>query len=167
MALQDVVGFWKQQRFIMCVWLVFSITAFLMYTLLDPGSGLLMMAQLASIFSIVPPLCYLFPSITGSLDLATQTKVSVVMGKLSGCLGMANLLLFDLALIGLTIDCSNTPPYKDAMGNDVLPCSVAVTLLLVTTGFLGSHAWLSFHVAQQANSAQLLLNPVTSGMVQV
>ena len=46
-------------------------------------------------------------------------------------------------------------------------CGVAWTLFVTLTSLLGLHAWLCFRTSQQAKSALLMLDPVSSGLVQV
>ena len=46
-------------------------------------------------------------------------------------------------------------------------CNAAWGLFVTLTVLLGTHAWMCFRMARQARSAQLMLNPVSSGLLQV
>lgn len=99
--------------------------------------------------------------------MATQARLTNVVGKVSSCLDLVTLGFFGFALLALTTACKSSPPYTDDMGEELPPCSLVWGLLAFFSITLGGHAWLSLHMTRLAESAQMLLNPVSSGMVSV
>ncbi|GAX73228.1 hypothetical protein CEUSTIGMA_g681.t1 [Chlamydomonas eustigma] len=175
---QDVGRFWHKQRpfqtALVCVSL-FSVATFM---LMDMGSGIFLAAEMAGIIAMVAPICALIPNYTGNLDIASLTKLSYNLGVVAGALDTLTLIMVDMALLSLLPSCENDPeeassttPSSDADDYQKAPqpmnCVVGSVILVYLTLLLGGHAWLSFKLARQGKRAQQLLNPVSSGMIEV
>lgn len=163
------------------------------------------MKHLPFAYSAINPIIGLhLPS--GSLDLPSQIKLSLVTGKVAGALALFTLAWLDLIIITLISMCSDDtskppmpPSPSTGSGNDddakpivsllrplslynsdfilshvssqwIFPLQSCVSgwlFLLSFSTLLIGHAFLSFRMARQASMAQLMLNPVSSGLVQI
>jgi hypothetical protein len=169
---QDVGRFWLKQRPFQTALVCLSLFSLITFMLMDMGSGIFLAAECAGVVAMVAPICSLIPHYTGNLDMATLTKLSYSLGMVAGALDTLTLLMVDMVLLSLLPSCENdpeeTPSTSDA---DVSPqpinCVVGSVILVYLTLLLGCHAWMSFKLARQGKRAQQLLNPVSSGMIEV
>lgn len=193
---EDVVSFWRSQRPVMIGMLGISIFTFVMFLVLDLGTGVFFMAELASTLTIVPAVLFLFPGIAGDIGLASQIRICNTMTKIAVCLNCLALVMISTLLLALGSFCAehegeipfNSDPYDQDDGHghfhhhgandptnghsdgdevDEVSCaviwlfSVSVMLMIVL------HTTMGVLVARRSDSASLMLNPASSGIVSV
>lgn len=173
-AADDITTYWDLQRPFFICWIFISSVNFILFTMVDLGTGLFLFAEIASILAIVASLASLVSGL--GIDLDLKVKTVVYAGLTSLALDSVTLLFGDTLLLMLLPGCSNSigvppplpPPPPGQEENEPLPaCGTTWGFIIVLSILLGVHMSLSLVLFSRARRASQLLNPVSSGLVQV
>ncbi|KAF6254057.1 hypothetical protein COO60DRAFT_358029 [Scenedesmus sp. NREL 46B-D3] len=153
--LPDVMHLWHSQRGVMLAWLVSSVVLLLLFAPFFITTGLFLGAEMACILCVMASSVYLCRrSATDGLELGSQIKLAATCGAAAFFLDCLSAFV-DLLLVW-SVDCE---------GDDA--CASVMNYAVVFGLSLTWHAYLSVVISQRARSLLPLLNPVSSGIVQL
>jgi Kef-type K+ transport system membrane component KefB len=145
----DAMRLWKEQKNYMHIWLAGSIFSCIFFFPLYVAVGIFFPALVASILGIICSSMYLCAC--WSTDLATQVKMTVVMGSIAAIMDAWNMML--AFLIISTVTCGEGD------------CRALVSYIIFFSVFLGCHGWVSYYMVKQARTIVRVMNPISSGLV--
>jgi len=157
--LPDATRFWRQQRPLMLLMLAASISTLLLFMMMDMGTGVFVMAEIGGLLGVTVPCVYLFGS--GSVDMAMQAKLTYSLALAAFLLDLFTISMVDGILLAIATDCNPEDPDLGTL------CKMLWVYIAFFTLVLGGHAWLCYVVSRKGQITQQMLNPVTSGMLQV
>ncbi|WIA34399.1 hypothetical protein OEZ86_012735 [Tetradesmus obliquus] len=153
--LPDVLLLWRSQRGVMLAWMISSIVMLLLFAPFFVTTGLFLGAEVACILCVMASGVYLCRrTAADGLELGSQVKLAASCGAAAFFLDCLTAFV-DLLLVW-TVDCE---------GDEA--CTSVMNYAVVFGLSLTWHAYLSIVISQRARSLLPMLNPVSSGVIQL
>eukprot|EP00195_Chlamydomonas_chlamydogama_P015124 CAMPEP_0202910798 /NCGR_PEP_ID=MMETSP1392-20130828/53058_1 /ASSEMBLY_ACC=CAM_ASM_000868 /TAXON_ID=225041 /ORGANISM="Chlamydomonas chlamydogama, Strain SAG 11-48b" /LENGTH=263 /DNA_ID=CAMNT_0049601041 /DNA_START=84 /DNA_END=875 /DNA_ORIENTATION=- len=161
----EVRGLWRENRVLMVLLPMCSFTVLMLYALLNQTGGVVLFAaqQVSAYLGFIMAVLYWVGYFKTSFPLHRQVKYTLIMSTICCVIDGLSLGAWTIVTLGFMPEAG----WCVSPNSDTGKCSGLFAFLLIFAGPVAVHFGMCWALYRRSRTAQMLLNPVSNGLVAV